>query len=178
MLRAVPELVAPSTSPPGPARKDNLLVVPRGVSLPPLCVKCGQPASSAVLKKKYYWHTPWLFLLILIGVLIYAIVAIIVRKSFELAVPLCEEHWQRRRRALWTGGGLLVGSIVAPIFLTGFVRDGYGGWWALFLFAAGVTGIVYLALAPPLAPNYIDDREARFKGAGEAFLSQLPQVQA
>lgn len=166
----------PPAVPQGPARKNKLLVVPRGAALPPMCVKCGQPALSRLLKKKYYWHSPWLLLLILIGILIYAIVAIIVRKSFELSVPLCEEHWQRRRRALWTGAGLLVGSIVVPIFLTGLVPDGYGGWWALFLFAAGVTGIVYLALAPPLSPNYIDDREARFKGAGEAFLSQLPSV--
>lgn len=167
----------PPSDKPALARKGNLLVVQKGAMLPALCVKCGQPVVGDPAKKTYYWHSPWIFLTILIGVLIYVIIAVVVRKKFELPLPLCEEHRQRSRRVMWVGLGLFVGPILAAIFLSGFIPDGYGGWWALAIVVTSLSGAFYFDSGrPKLSPAYIDDREAHFKGAGEPFLAQLPTV--
>src|SRR6185295_9400985 len=80
----------------------------RGAVLPPACVKCGAPAEPPKKANAFYWHPQAYYLLILAGVLMYAIVAMIVRKRFELAVPMCAEHLKRRRTLRWTGWALLV----------------------------------------------------------------------
>ena len=67
--------------PDGAWREGNVLIVRKNVALPPRCVKCGAPAEGPLMKRTYYWHDPILYILILAGILIYAIVALIVRKA-------------------------------------------------------------------------------------------------
>jgi hypothetical protein len=157
-------------------RKGNRLVVPKGAALPSYCVKCGQPVTGELFKKTFFWHNPWLFLLVMVNILVYAIVAMILRKRFDLAVPLCPEHLQRRKNfliATWVlglgfiPGGILAGSLihdsdtaVAVGLLTGF----------LLLIAAFVTG----AMAVVMRPREITDFSATFSGACEQFLGLLP----
>jgi len=157
-------------------RQGNRLVVPKGAALPSYCVKCGQPVTGEPFKKTFFWHNPWLFLLVLVNILVYAIVAMILRKRFDLAVPMCPEHLQRRKNfliATWVlglgfiPGGILVGSLihdsdtaVALGFLTCF----------LLLIAAFVTG----AMSVVMRPREITDFSATFSGACEQFLALLP----
>ena len=158
------------------ARRGSLLVVRRGAGLPAICVKCGQPATSEPLTSNYTWHTPWLYLVILLGVLIYVILALIVRKKFELSVPLCQAHREQQQRRKLVGLGLFIGPIVAAIFLSGYIPEGYGVWWALAIVITSLSGAFYFDSAIVLRPAYIGDHEAHFKRAGEPFLSQLPAV--
>ena len=107
--------LAPSLAGSGAAlrREGNLLVVPTvGASFPPRCVICNQPAQRR-LRRKLFWHPPGYYALICIGALIYVIAAMIVRKSAEFEVGICEEHSARRRNAI------LLGAIGAPLCFVG-----------------------------------------------------------
>jgi hypothetical protein len=72
----------------------------QAAALPQLCVKCGAPADGKPVVKTFYWHNPAFYLIILAGVLIYVIVAMIVRKSIRVSVPLCAQHAHRRSIAV------------------------------------------------------------------------------
>ena len=48
-------------------RDGDKLDVPRGASLPPYCVKCGMPSSGDPIQKTFFWHSPLLFLLVLVN---------------------------------------------------------------------------------------------------------------
>src|SRR5579872_5285818 len=81
----------------GTWRDGAVLVLSREASLPPRCVRCNEPADEPTKSRKVYWHSPWLYLLILFNLIIYAIVAAIVRKKAVVAPGLCSAHKKRRR---------------------------------------------------------------------------------
>src|SRR5437899_10396300 len=78
-----------------------IVLPPQGqeVYLTPLCEKCGQPATDKPVVKTFSWHHPALYLLIFFGVLVYVIVALIVRKTIRVGVPMCAQH--KQRRCMW-----------------------------------------------------------------------------
>ena len=47
-------------------------------------------------KRKFYWHSPWMYLLILLHILVYLIAALAVRKTAVHNVGLCSARHQRR----------------------------------------------------------------------------------
>ncbi len=154
-------------------RQGGKLVVSANAPLPASCVRCGVPSSRA-LKKTFYWHTPWLYLMVFFpGLLFYAIVAMIVRKKMEVEVPLCEHHWRRRRSLLWAGSLTTIGSLPAALAL-GNMLDSFG-WGLLLWLVLFLGGLVLITLGVNvLTPSYIDNQLARLDGAAETFLSQLP----
>src|SRR3954471_1501480 len=163
MAASVPSL-APSAT-----REGKVLVVPRGAAFPANCVKCGEPAERP-WRKKFYWHNPLLYLLILFpGLLIYAIIALVVRKSIELAVPLCDVHHAERKRYMMVGTILLLACIPAGVFveMETHIFDGSGFLVGFLMF---IAGCVFLARMNPIRPKKIDEAGAEFTGAGEEFL--------
>lgn len=152
-------------------RDGNAVVLPNGGDLPPRCVKCNAPAETPVKARTYYWHHPALYLIALVALLIYAIVALIVRKKTTVHPGLCEEHRRKRTWGLalgWLGG---LGGPVLMIASTDLDSCGLG-LFGLGLFFVGLVG--GLVLARILYPERIDERCVRLKGAGAAFLDSLP----
>jgi hypothetical protein len=154
-------------------RRGKQLIVPRGSSLPAQCIKCGASAVKP-WKKKFYWHTPWLYLMILFpGLLIYAIVAVVVRKQMELNVPLCDTHHADRKRnhlltAIMLIGFIPVGTIVGMSF-----SEPLGWMTGTGMFLAG---LVFWSMAGlGIRPAKIDEIGGEFKGACTAFLDLLPE---
>ena len=143
------------------------------VYLPPVCVKCGAPASGKPIEKTYYWHHPAIYLTILAGVLIYVIIAMIVRKSVRVAVPLCVEH--QRKRSLW-----VTLSWVLPLVgvADAFVLPRFGvepAWGILGAIVLGFVGlIIWAVVSNPIRPRSIDAFRAEFSGFCEPFLEQFP----
>src|SRR5438132_7541989 len=76
--------------------------------LPAVCMKCGASAVTSKMKR-FAWHPPWVWILIIFGLLPFAIVALVVTKRMIVRGPLCNEH---RNHWLWrawfTYGGLTV----------------------------------------------------------------------
>jgi hypothetical protein len=157
---------------PGAFRREGpYLVTGSEVTLPPRCVKCNAPVDGALKRKRYYWHHPLIFGLIVLNLLLYAIVAIIVRKRATVTFGLCDVH--RRKRA-----GAILGGVLGIFAAIAIMVVGIGQQQPL-LALVGIAGIVASivvasVLGRALLPTRIDKVSAQFKGCGEAFLASLP----
>lgn len=152
-------------------RQGRKLILRHGGQLPHRCVKCNAPAVTPIKQRKVYWHHPAVYLAFLLNILIYIIVALIVRKSAKVAPGLCPAH-QRRRTV-----GLLIGWIGVPLTLVAFIGGAAGD--APLVAVAGLVGllaaiIAALILARIVIPSRIDKEYATLKGCGDAFLDSLP----
>ena len=158
---------------PAACRRGKHMVVPRGAALPANCVKCGATAKRP-WRKKFYWHPPAYYLIVLINLLIYAVVAIIVRKSIELNIPLCEAHHGDRKRYNILAAILLLGTIPAGLAVGNLssLDPGIGWLVAVIMF---IAGLVFWSIANGyVRPSKIDETHGEFVGVGEPFLQLLP----
>jgi hypothetical protein len=81
---------------------------------PAVCMRCGQP-SSIKPSKVFRWNPGWVYLLILVGLLPFLVVALVMSWHRKVVTPLCDQHadyWRFRSRFIL--GGLL-GVIVAVV---------------------------------------------------------------
>jgi hypothetical protein len=145
----------------------------QAVYLPPVCVKCGQPAPGEPVVKTFSWHHPALYLLILIAVLIYVIVALVVRKTIRVGVPLCSRHAQRRKVWVTLSCSLPLIGIADAFVLPRFDMD--PGWVVLIVVGFLLVGLVcWIIASNPIRPCSIDSFRAEFSGFCDAFLDHIP----
>ena len=176
---------SPASQPTGLAiwRRGNLLLTVRDIHLPPTCIKCNRPEVKRI-RKDVYWHEQWLYLTILAGILVYAILALVLRKKATYSCGLCEEHAQKRRLHViitW----VFVGVGVLALFL-GFtgVSGAFGReledtlvWFLPLGFLLLVTGALYSVFTLPLLkPKRVDEQYAQYAGCDEAYLRQFPEA--
>lgn len=154
----------------GTWRDGTVLVLSPDASLPRRCVKCNEPAQEPTRSRRVYWHSPWIYLLILINLLIYIVVALIVRRKAVIAPGLCATHKTRRRIGIAIAWTLLLAG--AALVVVG-ARDGsaaVAGGMLLILVAA----LVSTAVTRILRAKRIDTQYVRLKGCGTAFLDSVP----
>ncbi len=158
-------------------REGRSIVFYNGVQLPHVCLKCGAPASAAP-RKTLYWHSPWIYLFILPSVLIYAVIALAVRKSAAVTVPLCEHHLRRRRRFIAATVGCVGASLTLPFALASMSAGPDAVAWAALAMVVGLFSAAMLGVfgARVIYPVYIDDRVVKLGGAGDGYLSRCPPV--
>ena len=184
--------IAPTTSVPvipyfsplqfegGVWQEGNLLVLHRDAVLPDVCVKCGAPAEGCRLRKTYYWHHSGFYVLALVSIPIYAIVALCIRKRITVDMGLCPRHRSWRRKAMFIGWLLCLAGLACMI--GGLVLAAGGGSTAddgVFVVLAGVLALLGSAFWAIFAvrllwPQKIDDTYAWFRGASPKFLRSLP----
>jgi predicted Zn finger-like uncharacterized protein len=149
----------------------DLLVVRKGARLPHDCVKCGLPGDGRPVRKTFYWHEPWVYITILGGLLVYVIIALVVRQSGQVEFALCSRHRARRRNG--TIGGLLgLFGGIALFVAAGMQNEPYLVPVGIFVLIAGV--IVALIMTRVLTPKRIDAHFLWLRGAGPTFLQALP----
>jgi len=152
-------------------RDKTTLVMTKESPLPNRCVKCNEPTAER-LKRKLTWHHPALYLTILISVLVYAVIAMVVRKTATVHVGLCDEHLNARRRNLaitWIMG--IVGVLCFP--LAGVMEDIMIVFLGLLLIsAAAIYGTITLRV---VVPTKIDNDFVWLKGVNSDFLQEFPQ---
>jgi hypothetical protein len=156
-------------------RDGEKMIVPvmQPAVLPPFCVKCGAPANGKPVVKTFSWHHPALYLVILVGLLIYVIVALIVRKSVKLSVPLCARHAQKRSTAVTLSWVIPLIGIADAFILPNLGVD--GGVVALICIACVLAGaVIWAVVGYPIRPRYIDQYSAVFTGVCEDYLRQFP----
>lgn len=172
-----------ATSAPSPypiVRQGSALIIPvagpgQAAVLPPQCIKCGGPADGKPVERTYYWHHPALYVLILAGLLIYAVVAIVVRKGMKVRVSLCLRHAQRRSIGVTLAWVLPVVGIADAVILPQLNVD--GGVVALIAIALIFTGLVIWAvMGNPIRPKSIDQYRGVFTGFCETFLQQFQET--
>jgi hypothetical protein len=156
-------------------RDGKHVLVAHGASFPQRCVKCNAEVGGQSKVRKVHWHHPSIYLLLLVYVIVYVVVAAIMRKTAQIDPCLCDEHARKRRRWIWTGWlGALFGLIGVPVLGAMMEAEMIGaiviGICCFLLFAiAGSTN------ARILYPSRIDANYARLKGADPRFLAGLPK---
>ena len=161
------------------------LVMSKGAVAPDRCVKCNRPTEGYRLRRSLSWHHPALFFLIIFpGLLIYAIVALCVRKTGQVTVGLCPAHRAARRRNMaiaWLTGliglGLLIGG---PVMASNYRGPGDAPGFA-FMVLGGIVlllfGLIFGATAVPVVTaRRIDEHYVYMRKAGRAFLESLPRI--
>ena len=153
-------------------REGKFLVAASDTVLPDRCVKCNAPAHGLKMTKKFYWHPPAFYLLICAGVLIYAIVALIVRKKSIIHLGICSEHKKRRSRSIaitWlTVGVSFLMIVIAATTETG----GLAFIGILLLLGAIIFGLMTTQL---VVPTKIDAQSVVWlKGVSPSYLENLP----
>jgi hypothetical protein len=156
-------------------RDQNLLVMAKGAQLPFVCVKTNQPADQW-LRRKLYWHSPWIYLLVLLSLWIYIIVALIVRQKGDIQIGLCREQLVRRRWAI--AGGWLGGLAGIALMIVGLGNQQSPE----FAWGVGVLGLVVslgslisgLLVSRIVAPTRITKQHIWLKGVNLSYLGALP----
>jgi hypothetical protein len=156
----------------GAWRDGKLMVASKGASLPDRCVKCNMPANGLKLTRKLYWHPPAYYLLICAGVLLYAIIALIVRKTTVIDFGICQEHKSKRKRNLIIAWSLLGVSIL--LFFIGAAADEgtVAGLGLPVFFGSLIFAIVAAQFVTPRKMNA--DGLVWLKGVNAQYLEQLP----
>ena len=152
-------------------RQGQTLVMGQDAELPDRCVKCNAPANGGKLRRNLYWHHPALYLLIFLNLLIYLIVALIVRKRAKISVGTCEKHRSSRARAIaaaWimvvVGIGMTVAGFSAPI-----------GWLAFVGILVILAGAIYGAVRSRIVTaRRIDKEHVWLNGVCGPYLEDLP----
>jgi hypothetical protein len=162
---------SPGPAPAGLWREGPVLVLLKSASLPDRCVRCGAPSVTR-LRRTMGWHHPALGLLILAGCLVYVIVAMVVRKTAVVEVPLCARHKSQRTilglsgtAALLLGLAIVVGTLLA---------NGHGA-FVLFGVVLGIAGLTAAGIGSRLVtPRKIDDHFVWIGGMHQGILAGLP----
>ena len=159
------------------------LIMSKDGEFPDRCIRCNAPAEGWRLKKKISWHPSGYYLLILFNLIIYAIVAVIVRHSAKVQFPLCADHRRRRRWAIALGWLLVLGSfpvmIGAAVLSSGLKPPqddvvNFGGIiLGLVMMLVGlICGFYYSRV---VSITKIDKRYVWLSKVDPAFLASLPR---
>jgi len=151
-----------------------------GYESPPVCMKCGAPAT-VYRERLFTWYPPWVYVLLLAGPVPFAIVAWVVTQQKRINVPLCDAHtghWWKRQALILVGLFLVLG-----LFVAGMSQVGPGGndrLAAVLLGAAGVGFLVWLPLTIYLNQTMIRPEEIRMgsitlKGVAPEFAEAVEE---
>lgn len=161
-------------------RDGDVLVARKGAILPGRCVRCNEEVGERRLKRKYSWHSPYWFLLLLIGpgLLIYLVVALLVCKTGSLEIGVCPRHRSLRR---W---GILIAWLsplaAGAVFIAAAAFSAKPGddWLFLSFLVGGLVLLSGLAIgmrmSQVLGIKRIDARYIWLTKAHPAFLADLP----
>lgn len=157
----------------GTWREDELVLTSDGACMPGRCVKCNV-ATEEKVKRKLFWHHPAYYLLIGAGLLVYVIVALMVRKKATIEVGFCQLHRRRRTQDIYLGwAGLLAGiAMMIGGFLNEIPMLGIAG--VIFT----VSSTVYLIIRGNIVTPKRIDVEGRvwLTGVSREYLESLPSL--
>lgn len=161
------------------------LVVAQNATLPSVCVVTNQKPVKAITRS-FYWHHPAVYISILAGLLIFVILALVLRKNQKLALPVSEMALQKRKGGLlkcWAAAALcilgVVGSFVLMANQNGASDSGF--LITMFLLFFGFIGLLVSAVvgsryASVLRPKKITDQAGWYVGASPEYLARFPAV--
>ena len=158
-------------------RRQRELVVAHDAPLPDRCMKCNSEVQGQRLKRQLYWHHPALYIMILFpGLLIYALVAMLVRKRATLHIGICDLHRSQRTRTIIIAWSLFLAGAVAIVFGASELT----GEPAVIAVTGGIVvilgGIIWgMVGARMVSARRIDKTHSFVRGACPAYLDELPE---
>jgi hypothetical protein len=152
------------------SRDGKFVIVQTGSDLPPRCIVCNEPVTAPIKKKKVYWHSTWIYILVLVNILLYLIVGIVARKTFAVSPGLCEAHAaDRRKRSL-----ILVAAGIGALAIGAALLSYEQALGAICSFLLGFAALVCAAVVKrTVYPKKITPEYAQLGGCKEPFLASL-----
>jgi hypothetical protein len=157
-------------------RDGKTLVMVKIARLPSRCIKCNEPATYR-LKRSLSWHNPLLYLMVVFpGLLFYVIVALIVRKTAKIDVPLCEAHRAGRKKSI------LFAWIISLAGMALWFAPASGNDERLWIgFFVGIVlflfGLIFGSLkSQTVTPTKIDDTHVWLNKVSPLYLAGLPKL--
>jgi hypothetical protein len=170
--------LAPGTSsaaaperPVGVWRDGSVMVMLPGAEIPHRCVKCNEPADEPTKTRTVSWYNPWLLLLILAGIIVWAIVVMFARKHAVVSPGLCAEHKRRRRNVI---AAAWIGVLAGILLMYAGISTSSSAQGAIGFVATLISIVLGIAMGRVVHAARIDDQYVRLKGCGEPFLETLP----
>ncbi len=155
-------------------RDGKRLVMPVNTPLQQRCIKCNQPTDDKQKKRKLYWHSPLVYLVIFLpgSLLLYVIVALCCRKTSTTFVSVCPTHRASRRNVLFTSWFLILGGFT--MLICGLAQS-LVLVWGLGI-AAFLIGMIYgIASGRLVYAAKINKEYMWLGGCKPAFLADLPE---
>lgn len=151
-------------------RDGTSVIVQRGSDLPHRCILCNAPVQLPIKKRKLYWHSPWLYLLFFINVVLYLIVALLARKTFDVSPGLCALHQGKRKRKILTWVAAGIGTCAVGAVLLSQAQESV----APIVLVVGCIFLVCGAFASRMVyAKKITAEYATVRGCKEPFLASL-----
>ena len=169
---AVPKSFGTQTNHQRCRRQGRYVFVPKGADLPCRCIVCYAEVTPPVKKRRVYWHASGWYLLILVNILLYALVAAIVRKKALVSPAYCEKHAKARRLRI------ILFLVPALALMMSSFMFGFGGDTPLrvMAFIAGLLLLVFAIMAGnTVRAVHIDPTGVTLAGFKEPFLSGMTQ---
>lgn len=158
-------------------RAGSVLVMGRDAELPLRCVKTNQTAEQR-LKRDLTWIPSWMYLLLLlVGPVVFAIIAMIAQKKATVHVGLSDEGFRRRRAGILIGWLSFLMAVGVPIagFSLADPQSDVGPMILLGSIVCGVIGIIVgVVKARVVCATKIDDEYVWIKGVHSDYLEALP----
>jgi hypothetical protein len=152
---------------------DGQLVVPLNCRIDDCCFRCGEPTARSLVQTAY-WHPAIWYLLLLVGLLPYAIAASIIQHRVKLVVGLCEGHRRSRRRGYLIGGALVAAGFGVLILAIKWSSGFLGALCPILLLAGACVLVVTSNL---IKIKRADNSQAWLKGASPALVSAVTAMQ-
>lgn len=127
------------------------------------------------LIRRLYWHHPAYYLLVFVSLLIYLIVALLVRQKAVIDVGLCARRHAKRRRSIILCWLLALGCIAG--FVLGLAHADDYPWLILACVVCFLGVLIYAVIISRLVvPARIDHQFAWLKNLHPDFLAEFPLV--
>ena len=166
-LRAPHQVSVPPQPPvppplPAPVRIEGRgLVVPVKYDFPAVCLLTGKTVDLVRMRRTLSWHHPLIALTFFIGVLIYLVIALIVRKQAKIS--FCINRAERSRRRKWhlANWGIFLMTFISLI-IAGSTGISALFWLSPVCFIGSL--VVYYMKVRYLYPTRIDTKVAVIRG--------------
>jgi hypothetical protein len=155
-------------------RSGNRLVMRTDAVLPDRCIKTNQAADGNRVQLRLRWHHPALYLVLLVNLIVYVIVATFVSKTAVVWMGLSETARRTQRRMRNLSLGLVLGGLALAVVTVFFELNPYlffGG--ALSMFVA--VPVYVWGGARLVVPALIDGEYVWLTGVHPDYLDLLPE---
>jgi len=153
-------------------RDKKLLVTKLNPVLPERCVKCNAATDTPQKKRNLYWHPPLIYLVLFFNMIVYVIVAMIVRKRTVAMVSLCPEHRVNRRNTILAAWLMVVAGFGAMVVALEYNAN----WVAVACAVVFLGGIIFgFAKGRLVYATKIDKEHVWLGGCGKDFLAEFPE---
>ena len=151
-------------------RDKSILIMHKNATLPYRCIKTNKAASKKV-KLKLFWDNPLLLFWLLVNILVYAIVALCLRRKAIVYVPVSEEAISKRKKKIFSIWGFVIAGVALIIIGVNLLN--------VTLIVVGsslliITIILPYLILPLVVVHKIEDDYVWLKGFCEEYLKEFP----